>query len=123
MIIAGDLNIARSAIDGFPGIRLAPSHVANRQDFESKFMASPEAGGLGMIDSFRTLHGQERKYTYRSHGRPWGSSCDRVDLILVSSTLANTQEALFEADIFDEEVERGPSDHLPSYVTVELGKD
>jgi len=116
VIIAGDINIARSPVDGFPGIRLASPHVINRQDFERKFMASAD-GGIGMIDSFRHLHGYERKFTYRSPSRVWGSSCDRVDMILLSRGL---EENLKEADILDEERERGPSDHLPSYATIDV---
>ena len=30
---------------------------------------------------------------------------------------------LVEADILDEELERGPSDHVPIYVTIEIGAD
>lgn len=117
VVVAGDLNIARSPLDGFPGIRLAPSHVVNRQDFDGNFMRMPENGGLGMLDAFRQLNGDERKYSYRSRGIPWGSSCDRVDLILISS---KAQGALMEADILDDEVERGPSDHVPLYITLNL---
>ncbi|MCJ1329518.1 hypothetical protein MMC10_006198 [Thelotrema lepadinum] len=52
VIIAGDLNIARKPIDGFPGIRLGPAHVENRTDFEDKFMTNQEADDPSMIDSF-----------------------------------------------------------------------
>ena len=119
VVIAGDLNIARKPIDGFPSIRLGAAHVENRKDFEEKFMAAQKADAISMIDSFRELHGSERKYSYRFRGIPWGSSCDRVDLILISS-LART--SLVEADILDEERERGPSDHVPLYVTLDLAR-
>jgi exonuclease III len=115
VVIAGDINIARSAIDGFPGIRLAPAHIVNRTDFENKFM-DPE-NGLGMVDAFRHLHGNERKYSYRSRGIEWGISCDRVDLILQSSI---SSKSLIEADILDTPFERGPSDHVPLYATLDL---
>lgn len=78
-------------------------------------MLGKELDGLGMLDTFRRLHGDERKYSYRSPGVEWGSSCDRVDLILISQ---NGDGLLLEADILDEERERGPSDHLPLYVTL-----
>ena len=119
VVIAGDLNIARAPVDGFPGIRLTPAHVANRKDFDDKFTKQPDAGGLGMLDSFRELHGEERKYSYRSRGIPWGSSCDRVDLILLSR---GAKQSLVEADILDEEAERGPSDHVPLYATLDLNR-
>ena len=118
VVIAGDLNIARSPIDGFPGRRMGEAHVKNRRDFEEKFIQKSEEG-LGMIDSFRALHGEEMKYSYRSPSRAWGSSCDRVDLILLSRHVEVSSELrLREADILDEEDERGTSDHLPLYVTL-----
>ena len=120
VIVAGDLNIARTPLDGFPGRRMGQEHVQNRIDFEEKFIRGKEYGGLGMVDSFRSLHGGEKKYSYRGRNRAWGSSCDRVDLILVSGE-SNTQGriTLKEADILDEEMERGPSDHVPLYITIE----
>ncbi|MCJ1379495.1 hypothetical protein MMC17_002596 [Xylographa soralifera] len=120
VVVAGDLNIARTPLDGFPGRRMGGAHVANRIDFEAKFMATMKEGGLGMVDTYRALHQDERKYSYRGRGREWGSSCDRVDLILLSSnTITDGRIALTEADILDEEVERGPSDHVPLYVTIQ----
>jgi exonuclease III len=131
VVVAGDINIARSPLDGFPGIRLGDAHVKNRTDFERKLMSRND--GLGMLDSFRQLHGEERKYSYRPRGVEWGASCDRVDMILTSRRVgrgpdtridAGCEEAgpsgwdLLEADILDEEVERGPSDHVPIYATL-----
>ena len=111
VVIAGDMNVARSPLDGFPGRRAGAEHVRSRQDFEEKFMG----GGLGMRDSYREVRGNERKYSYRSRGVEWGVSCDRVDLILVSRGL----RGLVEADILDDETERGPSDHCPLYITLD----
>ena len=121
VVVAGDLNIARSPLDGFPGRRMGEAHIKNRRDFEEKFMHERKDGGLGMVDSFRAFHGNEKKYSYRSPSRVWGSSCDRVDLILFSSDLGSgSGYQLKEADILDEEDERGPSDHLPLYITLQL---
>lgn len=125
-VIAGDLNIARGPEDGFPGRRNGADHVRNRADFENKFIKSKDQGGLGMKDSFRERHGGERKYTYRGRGCSWGVSADRVDLILVSGDMignakpGGARNLLAEADVLDEEAERGPSDHVPLYVTLEL---
>lgn len=131
VVVAGDINIARSPLDGFPGIRLGDVHVKNRTDFERKFMSKND--GLGMLDSFRQLHGEERKYSYRPRGVEWGASCDRVDMILISRQAVKTSNRkihasyeergaggwdLVEADILDEETERGPSDHVPIYATL-----
>ncbi|MCJ1420851.1 hypothetical protein MMC32_007210 [Xylographa parallela] len=121
VVVAGDLNIARSPLDGFPGRRMGGEHLASRIDFEAKFMAINQEGGLGMVDTYRALHEGEHKYSYRGRGREWGSSCDRVDLILLSSTrVTDGRMALTEADILDEELERGPSDHVPLYSTIEF---
>ncbi|KXJ97342.1 Endonuclease/exonuclease/phosphatase [Microdochium bolleyi] len=44
VIIAGDLNIARARIDGYPNLRTTPhQHVLNREDFNRKFFTK---GGL-----------------------------------------------------------------------------
>lgn len=121
VVIAGDMNVARSALDGFPGRRMGEEHVTNRKDFEENFMEVRERGGLEMVDTYRALHGEERKYSYRGRGGEWGSSCDRVDLILLSrSAFARERGGLAEADILDEEAERGPSDHLPLYITIDI---
>ncbi|MCJ1409745.1 hypothetical protein MMC19_003828 [Ptychographa xylographoides] len=120
VVVAGDLNVARSPLDGFPGQRMGEAHVRNRKDFEEKFMAAKDDGGLEMADTFRALHNEERKYTYRGRTSDWGASCDRVDLILLSeSAFEKGRVALIEADILDEASERGPSDHVPLYVTIE----
>ena len=130
VVVAGDLNISRSHLDSFPAQRMGKEHVENRADFESKFMSARD-GGLGMVDAFREIHGEERKYTYRPTGRPWGSGMDRVDLILCSkgammragnvhATEKRTEAwRLLEADILDTAQERGPSDHVPQYIAVQ----
>lgn len=77
VILAGDMNIARGVIDGFPNLRTFPEqHVLNRKDFNEKFFED-EQGFLG-VDTFRHVHGEEKGYTYHPRGRPFGSSCDRV---------------------------------------------
>ncbi|MCJ1336619.1 hypothetical protein MMC09_001897 [Bachmanniomyces sp. S44760] len=117
VVVAGDMNVARAREDGFPGIRLGKDHAISRADFETKFMN--EGGGLGMKDTFREVHRDERRYSYRPRGMIWGESCDRVDTILLSKGFEKS--ALAEADILDDELERGPSDHCPLYVTLKDG--
>ena len=136
VVIAGDLNIARHSIDGFPNHRQGIDHVASRRDFELKFMDC--VNGLGMRDTFREIWGQEQKFSYRPRNVEWGQSGDRVDLILISrdnrgrseqdgedvfrrdelEDVRNRKARLVEADILDDEDERGPSDHVPLYVTI-----
>lgn len=134
VVVAGDLNISRSSLDSHPNQRMGAEHVANRADFEEKFMNA--RGGLGMVDSFREVKRGERKYTYWPPGRVWGGGMDRVDLILCSRGMVGDQGGegmgngrgrdgkwrLVDTDILDTEEERGPSDHVPLYVDVEVLK-
>ncbi|ROW13659.1 hypothetical protein VPNG_04595 [Cytospora leucostoma] len=72
------------------------------------------------VDVFRALRGGARKYTY--HPRidgDWGSSCDRVDMIIVSRGLYEAGRVV-DTDILDTPQERGTSDHVPLWVTVTL---
>ena len=110
------MNIARAPADGYPGRRMGDAHVESRRDFEERFIT-----GLGMVDTFRAVWGEKRKFTYRPRGMPWGESGDRVDLILVSKALWESGRVV-GGDILDEEEERGPSDHCPLYVSLETEK-
>ncbi|KAL8671770.1 MAG: hypothetical protein Q9168_003741 [Polycauliona sp. 1 TL-2023] len=113
VVIAGDLNISQTLLDSYPQLRMGKEDVVNREHFRDCFVKGIEEGGLGMRDSFREIHGEERKYSYRPPGKAWGEGIDRVDLILVSRL---TQ--LVSADILDSEFERGTSDHVPLWVKV-----
>ena len=121
VIMVGDMNVARKPIDGFPNLRTSPAqHVKNRYDFNQKFF-NDELGMRG-IDVFRHFHGDQKKYTYRSRNRPWGSSMDRVDLIIASRDLVEQDDALVGSDICDNQLDRGHSDHVPLWVTVDTSK-
>lgn len=110
VVVAGDINVSRSSVDSFPRLRMGEEHVQSRADFEAKFVRD-----LGLVDSFRLLHGLRRKFTYRPRNKPWGSGGDRVDMILVTKGL-EAQGRVWEADVLDSEEERGPSDHVPLFV-------
>lgn len=116
VVVAGDINISRSHIDSFPQLRMGEEHVKNRADFEEKFIKD-----LGMLDTFRLVHGQQRKFTYRPRNKPWGAGGDRVDMILVTKRLG-AQGRVREAGILDSEEERGPSDHVPLFVGLDIGR-
>lgn len=117
VILAGDLNIARGVLDGFPNLRTFPEqHSRNRADFNEKFFESED--GLKGLDTFRHLHGDERRYTYHPRGEPFGCSCDRVDLIICSRSL---EKSLTGAGMLDTPAERGPSDHCPLYASFAFG--
>lgn len=119
-VIAGDLNVAPARIDGHPNLRTwPPQHVVNRADFNEKFLLEENERGLQAVDVWRKLRADEKRYTYYPRGRDWGSSCDRVDLILASRQLWQ-DDRVIDAGIFDSPQERGPSDHVPLWVKVGL---
>lgn len=119
VILAGDMNIARSHLDGHPNLRTSPQqHVINRADFNKKFFDSDE--GLKAIDTYRHIHADKRGYTYYPRGRKFGSSCDRVDLIICSRSLENK---IVDAGVCATEKERGPSDHVPLFAAFDIARD
>lgn len=124
VVLIGDMNIARDARDGFPEIRLGVEHVRNRRDFNEKFIEGVE--GMGGVDSWRWVHGDRRGYSYHGESEEgWGSSCDRVDLGVVSRGLVGewreTGIGLVGAEIWESVEERGGSDHVPISVVLDLG--
>lgn len=138
VVVAGDLNVARGQLDGHPNLRTWPKqHCTNRADFNMKFFgeddnshadayvgqdaANSEEPSWQGVDVFRALRGSERKYTYHSRGESeWGSSCDRVDLIIASKSLYENG-GIDDTDILDSPQERGASDHVPLWVKLRLG--
>ena len=104
VLLAGDMNISRTALDSFPALRMGAEHVVNRADFERKFFCSKgkekEGGKVGgdgdgdggdgldldLVDTFRELHPQAKKYSYRprKEGKEFGGGGDRVDMIIGS---------------------------------------
>lgn len=120
ILLLGDMNIARSRIDGHPNLRTSPvQHVYNRADFNAKFFT--DADGLCGVDVFRHVHGEVKKYTYHGRGRPWGESCDRVDSIIANQALVDAG-AVIATDICDNPADRGHSDHVPLWVEVDVAK-
>jgi len=118
LVLAGDFNIARAAMDGHPNLRTRPEqHARNRADFNAKF-CSGHTQSLQAVDTFRHVHPDGKKYTYHPRHRAWKTSCDRVDLILISSALT---PSLVWADILESPAERGPSDHVPHLIELDMG--
>lgn len=122
VILLGDMNVAPKYIDGHPNLRTSPiQHVKNRADFNAKFLDKDNQDGLGAIDLFRKFHGEEKKYTYRGRGRPWGERADRVDLIIASNGLVEAG-TITDSDICDNPKDRGHSDHVPLWVSIDTTK-
>lgn len=138
VVVAGDLNVARGQLDGHPNLRTWPKqHCINRADFNTKFFGKDDnsrsdayvgrddvnSGEICFqgVDVFRALRCKERKYTYHPRGEnEWGSSCDRVDLIIASKGLYEDGR-IDGTGILDSPQERGTSDHVPLWVKVKFG--
>ena len=121
VVLVGDMNVARDSIDGYPNLRTNPiQHVKNRADFNDKFFE--DKNGMRGIDVFRHFHRNERKYTYHSASRPWGTSMDRVDLIIASRSLMEEPRAITACDICDTKEDAGHSDHVPLWVMLDALK-
>jgi exodeoxyribonuclease III len=107
LVLIGDWNITRTAADTWPRLRTETPHALARAELNERFI--PE---LDLIDVFRELHPDERKYTWFN---PRSRSLDaaRVDYALISRALADRVVA---ADI--EEDARRPSDHAPIWLTL-----
>jgi exonuclease III len=72
---------------------------------------------LGMVDTFRSLHPNTKGYSYYPRGRTFGESCDRVDMILCSQSLATK---CTEAGMLATAADRGPSDHVPIFASFDV---
>lgn len=148
IVLAGDFNVAPRRIDGWPKLRTWPyQHVLNRQDFLEKLMGEANPGQASKaqdtkskrpvlpdvpsneqavavqhfegIDVWRRANPTSLRFTYFPRGRAWGSSCDRVDYVLASKKLWDAGRVT-AAGILDNEVDRGPSDHVPIWVDIRL---
>ena len=140
VILAGDMNIARSRIDGYPNLRTFPKqHCVNRADLEARFFSKPSKSlqhtdnqhavsakdkgdgdsGLDMVDTFRHLYPERKSYTFYPRMRSFGDSCDRVDMIMISRSL---EHSLGKAGMHETPSELGPSDHVPLYAQLEFDR-
>lgn len=119
VLLGGDMNVAPDARDGYPKLRTFPiQHVHNRLDFHEKLLQGVKGEeGFGGVDVWRQMHEDERRYTYYSRGREWGTSCDRVDYFISGRKLWDAG-LVKDSGILDTEAERGPSDHVPIWIDV-----
>jgi exonuclease III len=104
LLLIGDWNISRAAIDTVPRLRTEEPHALARRLFNEEFMP-----GLDVVDAFRQLHPDARKYTWFHRNAPPGRlDAARVDFALLSAGLLPQLEA---AEILDDEALRFGSDH------------
>jgi exodeoxyribonuclease-3 len=105
VIIAGDWNVSRTAIDTYPRLRTEEPHARARAELNALLAT------YGFVDVWRERHGEQRQYTWFNR-RARGLDAARVDYIAVSKDIVSR---VTKAEI----LELLPwSDHAP--VTVEL---
>ncbi|KAL1596618.1 hypothetical protein SLS60_009266 [Paraconiothyrium brasiliense] len=125
VLLAGDMNVAPARIDGHPRLRTFPQqHVLNRADFNFRFLGGKkqrEEKVFDGVDVWRRMNEYEKRYTWFSRNQEWGTSCDRVDYIIVGRKMWD-KALVRAAGILDSEAERGPSDHVPIWVDIRLAR-
>lgn len=112
LLLIGDWNVSRSAIDTHPRLRTEAPHTQARAHFNDVFM--PE---LEVCDIYRELHPDQRSYTWfnRVAARYGRLDAARVDYALVSRSLAPNVQA---AEVMQEHAFSLGSDHAP--ISIEL---
>jgi exodeoxyribonuclease III len=107
LVLAGDWNVSRAAIDTHPRLRTEAPHAAARSLLNDAFMPA-----LDVADAFRVLHPELREYTWfnRVAARYGRLDAARVDYALVSKSLL---PAVTQATILQEHALRLGSDHAP----------
>ena len=111
LILIGDWNVSRTRLDTFPRLRTEAPHALARKEFNEGFMPR-----LKVVDAFRELHPDARRYTWFNR-RARGGRLDaaRVDFALVSESLLNRVTAV-------ETAEPGQlpskSDHVPLWISL-----
>jgi exodeoxyribonuclease-3 len=110
LILIGDWNVSRTAIDIHPRLRTAEPHAAARAAFNDHLMPA-----LDVVDAFRELHPDARAYTWFNK-RSRALDAARVDFALVSRSL---MPRIVSASIDQRPAARAGSDHAP--LSIELG--
>ena len=112
LVLIGDWNVSRTRLDTFPRLRTEPPHALARAEFNDAFMPR-----LGLVDAFRALHPDARRYTWFNR-RARGGRLDaaRVDFALVSAGLA---PRVSDAGIDETRAARMRSDHAPLWITLD----
>jgi exodeoxyribonuclease III len=116
LVLAGDWNVSRAAIDTHPRLRTEPVHVAARAMLNDVLMPA-----LEVEDVFRVLQPAARAYTWfnRVAARYGRLDAARVDYVLVSRSL---MPAISSATILHEMAPQLGSDHAPVAVRLS-GRD
>lgn len=109
LVLVGDWNISRAAIDTHPRLRTEEPHARARRELNDEIIPA-----LDVVDAFRALHPTAKKYTwFNQHARRLDAA--RVDYALVSRTLTVTA-----ADIDETRAHRFGSDHAPLWISIDV---
>jgi exodeoxyribonuclease III len=109
LVLIGDWNVSRTKLDTHPRLRTEEPHALARKLFNERFLPD-----LGVVDAFRALHPEARKYTW-FNARARSLDAARVDFALVSESL---MPRVLEADIDESKEARVGSDHAPLWLTL-----
>ena len=113
LVLVGDWNVSRTALDTFPRLRTEEPHATARRAFDEELIT-----GLELVDIFRHLNPEARRYTWFNRVVPPGKlDAARVDFALLSARLI---DGVIEADILDGPEHRAGSDHAPLSVTLRV---
>jgi exodeoxyribonuclease-3 len=113
LVLIGDFNVSRTALDTFPRLRTELPHALARAMFNDTLMPA-----LDVVDAFRELHPELRQYTWFNRlAAPGRLDAARVDFALVSRTLMTR---IATAAIHDEPTLRFHSDHAPLEISVRV---
>ena len=111
LVLVGDWNVSRTELDTYPRLRTEEPHATARRAFNDDFIP-----GLELVDVFRHLNPEARRYTWFNRLTPPGKlDAARVDFALISASLL---DRVVEADILDGEEFRAGSDHAPLTLTL-----
>jgi exodeoxyribonuclease-3 len=113
LVLLGDWNVSRSALDTWPRLRSEAPHALARAMFNDTLMPA-----LDVVDAFRERHPEERAYTWFNRRAPPGAlDAARVDFALVSRQLL---PAVQRAAMLQEPNQRFHSDHAPVELVLAL---
>jgi exodeoxyribonuclease III len=113
LVLVGDWNVSRTALDTFPRLRTEEPHATARRTFDEELI-----GGLELVDVFRHVNPEARRYTWFNRQAPPGKlDAARVDFALLSAPLL---DRVVEADILDGPKHLAGSDHAPLSVTLRV---
>jgi exodeoxyribonuclease-3 len=111
LVLVGDWNISRAAIDTHPRLRTEEPHATARRELNDVILPR-----LDVVDIWRERHPDARKYTwFNKSARRLDAA--RVDYALVSRALADD---VVGCDIVDDRAARFGSDHAPLWLTLRI---